>query len=572
MSIENLRDRKRKIAAVAGAIATTVGGISIFFLSSLLKRIDRLLQFDRLMPSYNGILTISCIRSLTQIALKLSASVPLDRVSELIKPFRGFGTSWKVRIEASRALLDLEFHCNGIDAALLLFTRFLEEESSLRGQVKLAVHAMRLCQIRRGSEDEEEIKGSTLVIFLRLLESRKAFSNVFLRHHLFCILQTLSGRPPTLYGIPRSQVRPSGETETCSEQSKAAAFLKLKVSRPPESLMDVQNPFPDVLPLPEASREADTVSNGSERRRPVVKIRVKQSAASSRADEGENVFVDTLQAVQDETERGGSSSMSVDAPIRTLNEPVNVDCQILEEVNSFHDLGSRVTASIGSAKLANNEDEARKELQCTADSSKVECPLPSEDRSSPNSIKGNGVEQDAQKYASLQTLSVGTYGHDGLPLAAEDRNHHEKEKKEKKKKDKDKKRKREKDDHKRHRDDPEYLEKKRLKKEKKQKEKEMKKLQSGDGNVSTIGLVKTNPRPRVELPLQTGDNNNPFLVEPRSTNEEPRVMSASVELKPREPSGSKLVIKTVETKADSSEGTSVHKFRIKIKNRSLNKS
>ncbi|KAF5201528.1 hypothetical protein FRX31_008884, partial [Thalictrum thalictroides] len=28
MSIENLRDRKRKIAAVAGAIATTVGGIA----------------------------------------------------------------------------------------------------------------------------------------------------------------------------------------------------------------------------------------------------------------------------------------------------------------------------------------------------------------------------------------------------------------------------------------------------------------------------------------------------------------------------------------------------------------
>lgn len=83
---------------------------SILFLSSLLKRIDRLLQFDRcihllrigynefypkilvidciylergcirLMPSYNGILTISCIRTLTQIGLKLSGFIPLVSV------------------------------------------------------------------------------------------------------------------------------------------------------------------------------------------------------------------------------------------------------------------------------------------------------------------------------------------------------------------------------------------------------------------------------------------------------------------------------------------------------------
>ncbi|KAH7655835.1 Metalloproteases ('zincins') catalytic domain-containing protein [Dioscorea alata] len=49
----------------------------ILLLPSLLKRIDRLLQFDSLMPSHNGILTVSCIRALTRIALKLSASVPV---------------------------------------------------------------------------------------------------------------------------------------------------------------------------------------------------------------------------------------------------------------------------------------------------------------------------------------------------------------------------------------------------------------------------------------------------------------------------------------------------------------
>lgn len=112
-----------------------------------------------LMPIYNGILTISCIRTLTQIALKLSGFIPLvstlllsikpplkvgtkiliassllqDRVYELVKPFRDLKTLWQVRIEASRALLDLEFHCKGMDSALLLFIKYLEEEHSLRG-------------------------------------------------------------------------------------------------------------------------------------------------------------------------------------------------------------------------------------------------------------------------------------------------------------------------------------------------------------------------------------------------------------------------------------------------------
>ncbi|KDO64499.1 hypothetical protein CISIN_1g001111mg [Citrus sinensis] len=111
------------------------GQQSILFLSSLLKRIDRLLQFDRLMPSYNGILTISCIRTLTQIALKLSGFISLDQVVKLIKPFRDFNTIWQVRVEASRALLDLEFHCNGIDSALSLFIKSVEEEPSLRGEI-----------------------------------------------------------------------------------------------------------------------------------------------------------------------------------------------------------------------------------------------------------------------------------------------------------------------------------------------------------------------------------------------------------------------------------------------------
>ncbi|GKE15917.1 transcription initiation factor TFIID subunit 2 isoform X2, partial [Tanacetum coccineum] len=89
------------------------GQQSVSFLSPLVKRIDRLLQFDRLMPSYNGILTVSCIRTLTQIALKLSEFISLDRIIDLINPFCSSKPQWQVRIEAFRSLLDLEYHCKG---------------------------------------------------------------------------------------------------------------------------------------------------------------------------------------------------------------------------------------------------------------------------------------------------------------------------------------------------------------------------------------------------------------------------------------------------------------------------
>lgn len=56
-----------------------------------------------------------------------------DRVIELIAPFRTFKSMWRVRIEAYRALLDLEVQSIGINAALVLFMKYLNEESSLRG-------------------------------------------------------------------------------------------------------------------------------------------------------------------------------------------------------------------------------------------------------------------------------------------------------------------------------------------------------------------------------------------------------------------------------------------------------
>ncbi|XP_024957212.2 transcription initiation factor TFIID subunit 2 isoform X2 [Citrus sinensis] len=533
---------------------------SILFLSSLLKRIDRLLQFDRLMPSYNGILTISCIRTLTQIALKLSGFISLDQVVKLIKPFRDFNTIWQVRVEASRALLDLEFHCNGIDSALSLFIKSVEEEPSLRGQVKLGIHAMRICQIKGGSDSNHEVDTVTLVALLNLLESRISFNNVFLRHHLFGILQILAGRAPTLYGVPRDKLLLLGDGETSEQKNVFASFVtEMRRAEPP---MDVPNLSQDNLAVrdaskevdcvanghaenilavpeaskdadvisnsherkmavPEASKEAETVSNSYERKLPVVKIRVKQSTATSRADEADNRTIEKSQGGNHENDRGASSSVSVDAPQRNSAEAVSFSNHNIEEVNSCHDHGSRMTASIGSAKLPSEGDNFGKELQCTADSSKVSMHLQPDDPSSPSIMQDNNVDADAQKFASLQTLSVARHDLNG------------KEKKEKKDREK-----------KRNREDPDYLEKKRLKKEKKRKEKELAKLLGDEAKAPSVELA--------------------------AKKEESNIKNATAQLKPFEPSGSKVTISKVAAKPEPSEGSPAPKFRIKIKSRTQN--
>lgn len=560
------------------------GQQSILLLSSLLKHIDRLLQFDRLMPSYNGVLTISCIRTLTQIALKLSGFIPLDRVYELIKPFRDLKAIWQVRIEASRALLDLEFHSKGTDAVLLLFIKYVEEELSLRGQVKLAIHVMRLCQMRIDSN--EEISSQTFVALLCLLEGRVSFNNVLLRHHLFCILQILAGRPPTLHGVPReNKTLQMSLVENCSDERNIIVLEP--ESKPPELPCSTQNltedwgmgdAFKDILeeapgntaPEPpkdvhvktpkespieapkeehpellqeapteapnEVPKEVDVASIGQERKKPVVKIRVKQSSAASRADT-DNQMVERSLGGRNEIDRAVSSSVSVDAPPRNFGEtPSNHN---VEEVNSWHDHGSRLTASIGSAKFLSDGDELVKELQCTADSSVVFSPRHL-DPSSSSIIQDNNIDADARRFVSLRTLSVGRPDFHADSLAG-NVSLHGKEKK----KGKEKRRKRE--EHKGHNDDPEYLERKRLKKEKKRKEKEMAKLLGHEANKS--------------------------LVEFSSKKEPPETEFATQELKAIEPSVSKAEVRRVDTKPEASEGTSAApKFRIKIKNRVLSKS
>ncbi|XP_027333362.1 transcription initiation factor TFIID subunit 2 isoform X2 [Abrus precatorius] len=562
------------------------GQQSILLLSSLLKRIDRLLQFDSLMPSYNGILTISCIRTLTQIASKLSGFIPLDRVYELVKPFRDLKALWQVRIEASRALLDLEFHCKGLESALLLFIKYIEEEHSLRGQLKLATHVMRLCQMKDGSNSNDEITNQTLVSMLNLLEGRMAFNNVFLRHYLFCILQILARRPPTLHGIPRenralhmsltdacnyqnifvleSESKPLdlpsstqnltqdlGTTEglrdavdeapkdkPCEDppQTHVEAVKEAPLETPKEVFTEFAQEAPIEAPN-EVSKEADTISNSHDRKRRI-KIKVKQSSATSRADT-DNQVVERSLGGRNEMDHGASSSVSVDAPQRNFAETISIGNTNIEEVNSWHDRGSRMTASIGSAKFLSDGDELGKELQCTADSSVVYSQPQPEDPSSSSIIQDNNIDVDARRYASLQTLSVARFDLDGESLGKENSARGKE-----KHKSKEKKRKRE--NHKGHHDDPEYLERKRLKKEKKRKEKEMAKLQSDEAKRSSIDSLSKKEAPEADVSRQ---------------------------LKSIEPSGYNSKLEIRNTKPEASEGTSgAPKIRIKIKNRMLNKS
>lgn len=346
-------------------------------------------------------------------------------------------------------------------------------------------------------------------------------------------------KPPELPGSTQNLTEDSGMVEDLKDTFDVAPgstmpepLKDVHVNTPKELSIEApkEKELPTEVPI-EVPKEVDAVSIGQERKKPVVKIRLRQSSAASRADTDDQM-VERSMGIHNGVDRAASSSVSVDAPPRNFGEaPINHN---VEEVNSWHDHGSRLTASIGSAKFLGDGDELVKELQCTADSSVVFSPRPL-DPSSSSIIQDNNVDADARRFVSLQSLSVA----DSL---AGDVSLHGKEKKKKKEK------KRKHEDHKRHRDDPEYLERKRLKKEKKRKEKEMAKVQGDEAK-----------NPAVEF----------------SSKKEPTESElATQEPKPIEPSSSKADASRVDVKPEAaSEGTSAApKFRIKIKNRVISKS
>lgn len=491
------------LAAMVQAIGEVeFGQQGIGLLSSLLKRIDRLLQFDNFMPGYNGVLTVSCIRALARIAERVSSSICLDRICELITPFRNMDKPWKVRIEASRVLLDLELHHKGLDAALLLFLKYADEEKSLRGGTKLAVHMLRICQANIDSNRTDQIKLPTLVALLHLLGSKKSYNNVLLRHNVFCILQTTAGRPPTLYGVPKFAAPSPLVQEISIDQHTKADSSVPQLSRPQEPSTSTPS-VREVLPPAGPSKDADNVSNCSERRN-VVKIRVRRAASSSKADGAASSSKvdgadhrDHSHGGRNENEVGPCSSMSVDAPmVGAPNEPLNTSNHI-EEQNSCHDRESRMSASVSNAKLMDTHGIS-KELQCTADSrtdatdsrtdaadsrtgaadSRLDAV---KDQFSPVINVQDGVDKPGSQLEGVSTSYVGTQAPesvDGLDS---------KEKRRKDKKDK----KRNRDEKREKKDDPEYLAKKRLKKEKKKMEKELaRKQKEGDRLSSQPDIVK----------------------------------------------------------------------------------
>ncbi|RLN33659.1 transcription initiation factor TFIID subunit 2 [Panicum miliaceum] len=391
-----------------------------------------------------------------------------DRICELITPFRNMDKPWKVRIEASRVLIDLELHHKGLDAALLLFLKYVDEEKSLRGATKLAVHVLRLCQANTLPQFNDQISLTTLIGLLHLLAGAKAYNNVFLRHHVFCILQVAAGRSPTLFGVPKVVTPPLVVQDICSDQHTKADSSIPQPSRPQEPSTSTPS-VREVLPTSGPTKDADNISNCSERRN-VVKIRVKLTASSSKASDSDHRV--HSHGGRNENEAGPCSSMSVDAPmVGAATEPLNVSNHNIEEQNSCHDRESRMSASVGNAKLMDRH-EISKELQCTADSRLVVLP---KDQFSP-AVNPLGVVD--KPGGQLEVVSTSYDGN----LAPESVNGVET--KERKKKDKkDKKRKR--DEKRDKKDDPEYLEKKRLKKEKKKMEKESARKQlEGEGKAT----------------------------------------------------------------------------------------
>lgn len=583
------------------ALVDSIGKIefgqqSIQALLPLLKRINSLLQFDRLMPSHNGVLTISCIRTLTQIALKLSHFVPLERLEELIKPFQNAqSTPWQIRLETIKSLIDLEAHKNGLDVALSSAVQLIVDESSLRVQKKAAMHCLHLCQMKRNLGNR--INSSVLSDLLHLLESRKAFVNVNLRHHIFCVLQNLAGRSATLFGVPKPK-RPiisekAMDVEMLEEQKAKLGSMKIRFSRCPEANADQVRVSSEVL------KEMDTTvsgsSGGNERKLHAVKLRIKPPEAV----EDEKIMGTTRSGGPDE--RGfpvypvASSSMSVEAGLRVdatqgesactpRGEAVEV-ISILEAEQkakegpyASHVNGSRlnVSTSSGTADSMNivsvkgcSPSSVKKKENLEGRPRNVE--VLHHDKYFPVDAEDCDDRQSQQHGSLLEDLKKGQFAGQSDLLITEDTaekmDSQEKRQKDRKEKEarKDRKRKREKEKHKdgndghsKHRhdrhNDPEYLERKRRKKEQRRHEKGQSQVQKLANRESSADAQKPESSSKQRRPEPTEANSLQRFTETAETS------SVQSRFERKDASSIQRLNETTET-------SSLQRIRIKIKNR-----
>lgn len=285
-------------------------------------------------------------------------------------------------------------------------------------------------------------------------------------------------RTPTEVHEPIEQVTQYvGEISIDAETSIKVAETLLTSRQETKPVIDLLH---DSMVTMEAKKEPDTVSNSCELKKTKLKIRVKKPASSSRVEDthkssvqaqdlGNTIILNTQDGHNNDADHGvKSSSVSIDAPHRNLAETGNHN---FEDVNSCQDVGSRVTASIGSAKPT-VEEELVKELQCTADSSKVSLPLPPDDLLPAATMTVGEVPQASDVKGGSGPTDLHVHGKE----------------KEKKKKEKEKKRKKN-----GHDDDPERRELKRQKKEKKEKKRKEKEL-------AKLLTDKPKAEPSIEMP------------------------------------------------------------------------
>ncbi|XP_024359807.1 transcription initiation factor TFIID subunit 2 isoform X2 [Physcomitrium patens] len=259
-------------------------------LARILKQIDRFLQYDRLMPSYNGVVATSCIRTLANIAIRFSYALSIERVKLLLKQFKDRDKiNWRVRVAALKALLDIEYYSKGLEAAVILALQLIHSEFSFPVKSKIMKHVGRIASlIEKGSC---KIGSVSVARLMTLLKSSTAFHNVMLRHSVFSFLQVLAGRSASLYRSAEylSKLAPKhASQDTGSAKAKNAFKLRL---RPAQSPVPAQpEPLKLRLVLPSSSKDdanrKDIDSSGSEREmdeqkgRFSIKLKLRKSSSA----------------------------------------------------------------------------------------------------------------------------------------------------------------------------------------------------------------------------------------------------------------------------------------------------
>jgi transcription initiation factor TFIID subunit 2 len=339
----------------------------------------------------------------------------------------------------------------------------------------------------------------------------------------FAHILTFSFRSPTLFGVPKVVTPPLVVKDICSDQHTKADSSIPQPSKPQEPSTSTPS-VREVLPTSGPTKDADNISNCSERRN-VVKIRVKLTASSSKASDADHRG--HFHGGRNENEPGPCSSMSVDAPmVGTANEPLNVSNHNIEEQNSCHDRESRMSASVSTVKLLDRHDISR-ELQCTADSRLDALP---KNQFSPAINLPEALDKPGSQLEGVSTSYEGNQAPESVNGV---------ETKERKKKDKkDKKRKR--DEKRLKKDDPEYLEKKRLKKEKKMEKELARKQLEGEGRATPEQPKTVKPSGSLEVlparppaPVLSAEPAAVRSSEPQVSSKETTVDTARTAAKPR---------------------------------------